>query len=63
MLRRLSATAYTCLTDPWPGTSNVNYAAADTTASAALMSSSRGYGCVYSSTVTQLVVDIFGVWR
>jgi len=56
-------TAYSCLTDQWPGTSNANYGPAETTASAALMSSSRGYGCVYSSTVTQLVVDIFGVWR
>jgi hypothetical protein len=56
-------TAYSCLTDPWPGTSNANYSTGETTASAALMSSSRGYGCVYSSAVTQLVVDIFGVWR
>ncbi len=56
-------TAYSCLTDQWPGTSNANYAPAETTASAALMTSSRGYGCVYSSAVTQLVVDIFGVWR
>lgn len=56
-------TAYSCLTQPWPGTSNVNYAPADTTAGAALLTSSRGYGCVYSSTVAQLVVDIFGIWR
>ncbi len=56
-------TAYPCLDRPWPGTSNANYVAADTTASAALMSPSRGYGCVYSSAVTQVVVDLFGVWR
>ena len=56
-------TAYSCLTQPWPGTSNANFEVAETTASAALLSSSRGYGCVYASTVTQLVVDIFGIWR
>jgi hypothetical protein len=56
-------TAYACLTDQWPGTSNANYGPAETTATAALMTSSRGYGCVYSSTVAALVVDIFGVWR
>ena len=56
-------TAYPCLSVPWPGTSNANYAAGETTASAALLSPTRGYGCVYSSAVTQLVVDVFGVWR
>jgi hypothetical protein len=56
-------TAYSCLSEPWPGTSNANFGAGDTVAGAALMSSSRGYGCVYSSAVTDLVVDIFGVWR
>jgi hypothetical protein len=56
-------TAYSCLSQPWPGTSNANFGAAETTAGAALMSSSRGYGCVYSSAVTQVVVDLFGVWR
>jgi hypothetical protein len=56
-------TAYPCLTTPWPGTSNTNYAAADTSAAAALMIPSRGYGCVYSLVPTQLVVDIFGVWK
>ena len=43
-------TAYSCLTQPWPGTSNANFEVAETTASAALLSSSRGYGCVYAST-------------
>ena len=56
-------TVYSCLSQPWPGTSNANFEAAETTAGAALMSSSRGYGCVYSSAVTQVVVDLFGVWR
>ncbi len=56
-------TAYSCLSQPWPGTSNANFAAAETTAGAALMSSSRGYGCVFSSARAQLVVDLFGVWR
>ena len=56
-------TAYSCLSEQWPGTSNANFAAGDTTAGAALMSSSRGYGCVFSSAVTQVVVDLFGVWR
>ena len=56
-------TADSCLTQPWPGTSNANFEVAETTAGAALLSSSRGYGCVYASTVTQLVVDIFGIWR
>ncbi|MEK7424878.1 MAG: hypothetical protein AAB131_13690 [Actinomycetota bacterium] len=56
-------TAYPCLGSPWPGTSNANFGAADTTASAALMASSRGYGCVFSMVPTQLVVDISGVWR
>ena len=56
-------TAYSCLSQQWPGTSNANFAAAETTAGAALMSSSRGYGCVYASAGTQLVVDLFGVWR
>jgi hypothetical protein len=56
-------TAYPCLSTPWPGTSNANFDAAETTAGAALMGSSRGYGCVFSSTATQIVVDLFGVWR
>lgn len=56
-------TAYPCLTRAWPGTSNVNFSTADTTAGAALLAPSRGYGCVFSSTPTQLVVDLFGVWR
>lgn len=56
-------TAYPCLDRAWPGTSNANFVAAETTATAALMSSSRGYGCVYSSAPTQVVVDLFGVWR
>ena len=56
-------TAYPCLTTQWPGTSNANFGAAETSASATLLASSRGYGCVYSLVPTQLVVDISGVWR
>ena len=56
-------TAYPCLSSPWPGTSNANFVVADTSASAALLSPSRGYGCVFSMVPTQLVVDISGVWR
>lgn len=55
-------TAWSCLTQTWPGTSNVNYGTADTSAGAALMTSSRGYGCIQSSTRGDLVVDLFGVW-
>jgi len=55
-------TAYPCLSSPWPGTSNANFAAADTTASSALMTPGRGYGCVFSSVATQVIVDIVGVW-
>ncbi|MEZ5251781.1 MAG: hypothetical protein R2713_22015 [Ilumatobacteraceae bacterium] len=55
--------AYPCLAQAWPGTSNANYVAGETTATAALMSPGRGYGCVFSSAVTHLVVDLFGVWR
>jgi hypothetical protein len=56
-------TAYSCLSESWPGTSNVNFSAFDTTASAALMTASRGYGCVYSSAATHVIVDLFGIWR
>jgi hypothetical protein len=55
-------TAWSCLTHAWPGTSNVNYTTGDTSAGAALLSSSRGYGCVLSSARSELVVDLFGVW-
>ena len=55
-------TAYPCLTSPWPGTSNANFAADDTTASSALMVPGRGYGCVFSSVATDVIVDIVGVW-
>jgi hypothetical protein len=56
-------TAYACHTSPWPGTSNGNFAAGDTSANAALLPPTRGYGCVLQSTRSQLVVDLFGVWR
>ena len=55
-------TAYPCLSQQWPGTSNVNYVASVASANSALLTGSRGYGCVFPSRPTQLVVDLFGVW-
>ena len=55
-------TAYPCLTDQWPGTSNVNYGRGKASANSALLTSSRGYACVFALTPTHLVLDIFGVW-
>jgi hypothetical protein len=55
-------TIYPCLQDPWPGTSNLNYVAYDTSASAALMVNGRDYGCVMPSSAAEVVVDIFGIW-
>jgi hypothetical protein len=55
-------TGYPCLTDQWPGTSNVNYGRDTASANSALLTGSRGFACVYSSTSTNLVVDIFGIW-
>ena len=55
-------TAYPCLTDQWPGTSNVNYVTGLASANSALATNSRGYACVFASTQTQLVVDLFGLW-
>lgn len=57
------ATAWSCLDRPWPGTSNVNHGVLDTSAGAAIMVASRGYGCVLDSARANLVVDIVGVWR
>ncbi|MCU1400526.1 MAG: hypothetical protein JWN62_3635, partial [Acidimicrobiales bacterium] len=45
-------TGYPCMTDPWPGTSNVNYVARVASANSALLTNSRGYSCVYSSSAT-----------
>jgi hypothetical protein len=56
-------TAYPCLSQVWPGTANGNFATADTASSAALLVPSRGYGCVFSSTPTDVVVDLAGIWR
>jgi hypothetical protein len=55
-------TGYPCLTDRWPGTSNVNYVAGFASANSALLTNSRGYACVFPSRSAQLVVDIFGIW-
>jgi hypothetical protein len=55
-------TAYPCLNGALPTASNANYLAHDTVANATLLASARGYGCVYSYVVTDLVVDLFGIW-
>jgi hypothetical protein len=55
-------TGYPCLTDQWPGTSNVNFVASIASANSALLTNSRGYSCVFASKQTELVVDIFGIW-
>jgi hypothetical protein len=55
-------TAYPCLDQQWPGTSNVNYPRANASANSALLVGSRGYSCVYSSQRTNVIVDIFGIW-
>ncbi len=55
-------TGYPCMTDQWPGTSNVNYVTALASANSALLTNSRGYACVFPSKPSQLVVDIFGIW-
>lgn len=55
-------TGYPCMTDPWPGTSNVNFVAGVDSANSALLTRSRGYACVYASKATDVVVDVFGIW-
>ena len=50
------------MTDPWPGTSNVNFVAGQDSANSALLTKSRGYACVYSSKAVDVVVDLFGIW-
>jgi len=55
-------TGYPCMTDPWPGTSNVNFVAGVDSANSALLTKSRGYACVYASKAVDVVVDLFGIW-
>ena len=55
-------TAYPCLDNLWPGTSNVNFVAGLASANSSLVGNSRGYACVFASTRTELVFDLFGVW-
>jgi hypothetical protein len=55
-------TAYPCLSNPWPGTSNVNFPARLASANSALLTGTRGYACVFGSTATDVVVDVFGAW-
>jgi hypothetical protein len=56
-------TGYSCLTEAWPGTANVNFAPRDTATTLALVTPSAGYACVFSSVPTEVVVDLYGVWR
>ena len=51
-----------CLAAPLPTASNVNFGAVESTANAALLRPGRGYGCVWSSTMADVVIDGFGVW-
>lgn len=55
-------TDYPCMTDQWPGTSNVNFLGGAASANSALVTGTRGYTCVSSSQPTDVVVDIFGIW-
>ena len=55
-------TGYPCLMNPWPGTSNVNFVRRLASANSALVTGSRGYSCVYPSTTTEVIIDIFGIW-
>ena len=55
-------TAYPCLMNPWPGTSNVNFVRRTASANSALITASKGYSCVYPSTTTDVIVDVFGIW-
>ena len=55
-------TGYPCLSNPWPGTSNVNFTAGVASANSALLTGTRGYTCVFGSTATEVVVDVFGAW-
>ena len=55
-------TAYPCLGQPWPGTSNVNFAAGETAANSAVITGSRGYACLDPSVGADVIVDVFGAW-
>ena len=57
-------TVYSCMSRSIPGTSNANFASAgDTTASAAIVSVSHGYGCMATSSAAEMIVDVVGVWK
>ena len=56
------ATVYPCLSSALPTASNLNFAAAESTANGGVMQHGRGYGCVWTSVAAEVVVDVFGVW-
>jgi hypothetical protein len=56
------ATVYPCLSSPLPTASNLNFGASESTANAGVMQPGRGFGCVWSSTAADVVVDVFGIW-
>jgi hypothetical protein len=51
-----------CIGGQRPNTSTVNFAANDTSANSALLCPSHGYGCVFSSVGTEMIIDIVGLW-
>lgn len=55
-------TVYPCMNDPIPTTSNVNFGALESAANSTLMRPARGYGCVWSSNRSDVIVDVFGIW-
>ncbi len=55
-------TAYSCLTDDWPGTANVNFGRSSASGNAALMPVTEDTACLYSNVSTHSVVDVFGIW-
>lgn len=56
------AAVYPCLASPLPTSSNLNFGMGESTANAGVMQPGRGYGCVWTSTAADVVVDIVGVW-
>jgi hypothetical protein len=55
-------TAYQCATGPRPFVANVTYDPGSVSGNAGLASVGRGYGCFYTHSAADLVVDLFGVW-
>ena len=55
-------TAYSCATDPWPGTANVNFDRSTPSGNATLMPVTEDTACLYANVPTHSIVDVFGVW-